>query len=349
MARAGRRSSSVVTISDVARRAGVSPMTVSRVVNREPNVRDTTRDAVNAAIRELNYAPNLAARSLARAQEVRLGVIYSNPSASFLSELLVGVLDETQEHGAPVSLVRCEAGEAAELDAVRRLVDGGVTGAVLPPPHGESQVVLRALEEAGVPVAVVAAARPPAGAICVRIDERRAAWEVGRHLLELGHRRIGLIGGAPDQTSSPERRFGLEQAVAEASGAEIIFAEGRFDYPSGLAAAEALLDERTPPTAIFALNDDMAAAAVSVAHRRGLDVPRDLTVVGFDDTPTALTLWPPLTTVHQPVRAMAACAVQLLIRRLRGREDEGAAVDRVLPHALVERQSAAPPAFRPPR
>ncbi len=343
MARAGRRSHSVVTISDVARRAGVSPMTVSRVVNDAPNVKTSTREAVNAAIRELNYAPNLAARSLAKADDVRLGVIYSNPSAAFLSEFLVGVLDETQGQGALVSLVRCEEGEAAELEAVRRLVDGGATGVILPPPHSESAVVHAALQAAGVYAAVVAAAGRTEGMISVRIDDRRAAYDMARHLLQLGHRRLGLISGAPDHASSDERRRGVEAALAEVEGVALTVAQGMFDYPSGLGAAEILLDGPEPPTAIFASNDDMAAAAVSVAHRRGLDVPRDLTVVGFDDTSTAVTLWPPLTTGRQPVRAMPACAVYLLIRKLRGREDEGAESDRVLPHALVERQSAAPP------
>lgn len=346
MARVGRRGRSMVTISDVALRAGVSPMTVSRVVNEEPNVRHSTREAVTAAIRELNYAPNIAARSLAKAEAVRLGVIYSNPSAAFLSEFLVGVLDETQGEGAQVVLVRCEDGEGAEMDAVRRLVEAGATGVVLPPPHSESEVVRAALARAGVAAAVVAAGRPPPDAICVRVDDRRAAYDMGVYLLELGHRRIGLIGGAPNQTSSGERLAGLRAALAEVGGARLVQAQGLFDYPSGLAAAEALLDSSDPPTAIFAANDDMAAAAVSVAHRRGLDVPRDLTVVGFDDTPTAVTLWPPLTTVRQPVRAMAARAVELLLRRLRARGgavEDGEFADQVLPHALVERQSAAPP------
>ena len=240
--------------------------------------------------------------------------------------------------------MRCEEGEAAELAAVRRLVEGGVTGVVLPPPHSESDVVRLALARAGLPAAVVAAGRPPEGLICVRVDDRRAAYDMGRRLLDLGHRRIGLIGGAPNQTSSAERRRGLEAAAAEVAGAQIVFAQGFFDYPSGLQATEALLGAPEPPTAIFAANDDMAAAAVSVAHRRGLDIPRDLTVVGFDDTATAVTIWPPLTTVRQPVRAMAARAVQLLIRKLRGREgEEEESPDQVLPHALVERGSAAPP------
>jgi LacI family transcriptional regulator len=346
MREVGRGARRPVTIGDVARRAGVSAMTVSRVVNGGKNVRDSTREAVNAALRELDYSPNLAARSLARAREVRIGVIYSNPSAAFLSEFLVGVLDETQDEGAQLALVRCGEGEAEELRAVRRLVEGGVTGVVLPPPLSESQVVRHALAEAGVPLAVVAAGRRPEGAICVRVDDFRAAFDMGAHLLALGHRRIGMIGGAPNQTSSGERRRGLEAALALApDGAELAFVQGFFDYASGLKAAESLLDAARPPTAIFAGNDDMAAAAVSVAHRRGLEVPRDLSVAGFDDTAVATTLWPPLTTVRQPVQRMAARAAELLIAHLLRPHAAGepAEADQVLAHALVERRSTAAP------
>ncbi len=346
MAKASRRSSAGVKISDVAQRAGVSPMTVSRVINGEPNVRESTRDLVRSAIKELNYSPNLAARSLARADEVRLGVIYSNPSAGFLSEFLVGVLDETQREGAQITLVRCEDGEAAELEAVRRLVTGGVTGVILPPPHSESAALQAALAREEIPVAVVAAGRPPQGAICVRVDDRLAAHDMAQYLLQLGHRSIGVIGGHPNQTSSPERLAGILGALENVKGATLSLGQGLFDYPSGLRAAEILLDQNARPTAIFALNDDMAAAVISVAHRRGLDVPNDLTVVGFDDTPLAMTLWPPLTTIRQPVRAMASRAAELLIRQIRSTPphlSRRTADDEVLPYLLIERQSAGPP------
>lgn len=346
MARATRRSGSGVKIADVARRAGVSPMTVSRVVNEESNVRAGTREAVLAAVAELGYAPNLAARSLAKAQDVRIGVVHSNPSAGFLSEFLVGVLDETQRQGVQITLVRCGDGEAAELETVRRLVQGGADGVILPPPHSESSALQAALARAGLPVAVVAAGLPPKGVICVRVDDRRAAYDMARHLLDLGHRHLGVVGGHPDQTSSSERMRGIQAALDETEATRLSFAPGLFDFPSGLTAAEVLLDAPLRPTAVFALNDDMAAAVISVAHRRGLDVPRDLTVVGFDDTTLAVTLWPPLTTVRQPVRAMAGRAAELLVRRLRSvatPAGEAASVDETLPHALVERQSAAPP------
>ncbi|MFZ0267365.1 LacI family DNA-binding transcriptional regulator [Caulobacter sp.] len=332
------------TIIDVARLAGVSRMTVSRVINDGASVREVTRLAVLAAIRELNYAPNLAARNLVTAGELRIGVIYSNPSAAFMSDFLIGVFEEATSAGARLILARGEKGHAPAPQEMDKLLAAGVQGVVLAPPQGESSVVRDILRAAKLPVAVVASGRPPIDAINVRIDDRQASHAMARHLLDLGHRRIGFIVGNPDQTASAERLEGARAAIAAVEGAELILAQGTFTYGSGLRAAEWLLDCAPAPTAIFASNDDMAAAAVSVAHRRHLDVPRDLTVVGFDDTTVATTLWPPLTTIRQPVRQMAAVALDRLMRALRSSDpDDERTADYVLGHDLIERESTAPP------
>jgi LacI family transcriptional regulator len=324
--------------------AGVSRMTVSRVINDGAKVRQATREAVQGAIRALNYEPNLAARNLVMAGELRIGVIYSNPSAAFMSDFLIGVFEEATSAGARLILVRGENGQAPAPQELRRLLGSGVHGVVLAPPLGESAVVLDMLHAANLPVAVVAAGSPPADAINVRIDDWQASRAMAQHLLDLGHRRIGFIAGNPDQTASAKRLQGARAAIAAVEGAELILAQGTFTYGSGLRAAEQLLDADPPPTAIFASNDDMAAAAVSVAHRRHLDVPRDLTVVGFDDTTVATTLWPPLTTVRQPVRQMAAVALDRLMRALRSTEPSAEVpAEYVLGHALIERQSTAAP------
>ena len=319
-------------------------MTVSRVINDGAKVRETTRLAVLAAIRELNYEPNLAARSLVTAGELRIGVIYSNPSAAFMSDFLIGVFEEATGAGARLILARGENGQCPPPKELQRLLGSGVRGVVLAPPLGESVIVRDVLRAANLPVAVVAAGRPPTDAINVRIDDRQASKAMVRHLLDLGHRRIGFITGNPDQTASVERLEGARAAIATVEDAELVLAQGAFTYGSGLRAAEQLLDSDPPPTAIFASNDDMAAAAVSVAHRRHLDVPLDLTVVGFDDTTVATTLWPPLTTVRQPVRQMAAVALDRLMRALRSAEPSAhASADYVLGHALIERESTARP------
>jgi LacI family transcriptional regulator len=339
------------TIVDVARLAGVSRMTVSRVINDGAKVREETRAAVLAAIRALNYEPNLAARNLVMAGELRIGVIYSNPSAAFMSDFLIGVFEEATSAGARLILMRGENGKAPTPRELESLLGSGVQGVVLAPPLGESAVVRDMLRAAHLPVAVVAAGRPPTDAINVRIDDRQASQAMAQHLLDLGHRRIGFIAGNPDQTASAVRLEGARAAIAAVEGAELVLAQGAFTYASGLRAAEQLLDADPPPTAIFASNDDMAAAAVSVAHRRHLDVPRDLTVVGFDDTTVATTLWPPLTTVRQPVRMMAAVALDRLMRALRSSEPSAEAfADYVLDHALIARESTAPPRpLGPPR
>ncbi|KQY93804.1 LacI family transcriptional regulator [Caulobacter sp. Root1455] len=332
------------TIVDVAQLAGVSRMTVSRVIHDRAKVREETRMAVLAAIRELNYEPNLAARNLVMAGELRIGVIYSNPSAAFMSDFLIGVFEEATSAGARLILVRGEDGQAPAPRDLERLLSQGVHGVVLAPPLGESAVVRDMLRAANLPLAVVAAGRPASDAINVRIDDRQASQAMAQHLLDLGHRRIGFISGNPNQTASVVRLEGARAAIAAVEGAELVLAQGAFTYGSGLRAAEQLLDRDPPPTAIFASNDDMAAAAVSVAHRRHLDVPRDLTVVGFDDTTVATTLWPPLTTVRQPVRQMAAVALDRLMCVLRSTEPSAeASADYVLDHALIERESTAPP------
>ena len=323
-------------------------MTVSRVINEDAKVREPTRLAVLAAIRELHYQPNLTARNLVMAGELRIGVVYSNPSAAFMSDFLIGVFEEATNAGARLILLRGENGQPPAPHELQRLLGAGVQGVVLAPPLGECAIVREVLRTADLPVAVVAAGRPPADAINVRIDDRRASQAMTQHLLDLGHRRIGFITGNPDQTASAVRLEGARAAVAAVAGAELVLAGGAFTYESGLAAAEQLLDADAPPTAIFASNDDMAAAAVSVAHRRHLDVPADLTVVGFDDTTVATTLWPPLTTVRQPVRQMAAVALDRLLRALRSSETSpDAAADHVLDHALIARESTAPPRAGP--
>ena len=344
----GRKLRGAATIHDVARRAGVSPMTVSRVVNGEKNVRATTRAAVLTAIKALNYAPNLAARSLAGAEAARIGLLYSNPSAAYLTEFLVGALDESSRTSVQIMLEKCETSSVAERAAVRKLVDGGVSGIILPPPLCESQAVLEEIKKAGVAAVAVAGGRSGADASRVRIDDYAAAFEMTAYLLDLGHRRIGFIKGHPNQTASTEREHGFEAALNKA-GVQMdpqLIVEGEFSYSSGLEAAEKLLAVKPRPTAIFASNDDMAAAAVSVAHRNGLSVPGDLSVVGFDDTSIATTIWPELTTIKQPITEMAKSALDLVVNAVRTSKKSGNVMkvsDQLVPHKLIKRQSAAAP------
>ncbi|MFZ3482554.1 LacI family DNA-binding transcriptional regulator [Sphingomonas sp. 3-13AW] len=347
--RSSRRSGSAPTISDVARQAGVSPMTVSRVINGEANVRPATREAVNAAISALNYAPNRAARSLAGAGQVRIGLLYSNPSAGFLSEFLLGSLDQASRSDVQIVVEKCELGEH-ELEVAQHLIRGGIDGIILPPPLCEAPALLALLRDARVPTVAVATALPAEDQLAIRIDDREAAAVMTQHVMDLGHRRIGFIAGNPNLSASALRLEGYRRALADAGMAEDpdLIVDGLYTYRSGLDAAEQLLDLPDPPTAIVSSNDDMAAATVAVAHRRGLDVPGDLTVCGFDDTTLATAIWPELTTIHQPIAQMARAAVELLVGTLRQQKDrDGAAEQHVLDYTLIRRQSDAPPRRRP--
>ncbi|MDP3403596.1 MAG: LacI family DNA-binding transcriptional regulator [Brevundimonas sp.] len=341
-----RRGQGGCTINDVARHAGVSPMTVSRVINGETSVRDTTREKVAEAIRQLGYAPNAAARSLASARTVRIGLLYSNPSAAYLSEFLLGSLEQCSRSGIQLVVEKCDA-ERGERHAVERLIATGVDGVILPPPLCDSHDIVEWLEAAGLPAVVVATGEPPRSASAIRIDDERAAATMTRHLLELGHRRIGFVMGHPNQTASGLRLKGYLSALKDANVTPDpeLQVQGYFTYVSGLDAADRLLNLTPRPTAIFASNDDMAAAAIAVAHRRGLDVPHDVTVVGFDDTALATTVWPPLTTIRQPVAEMSREAVVVLADAIRSAAagKPYRPTDALMGFTLVRRQSDGRP------
>lgn len=343
-ARGSRRQRNAPTINDVAARAGVSPMTVSRVINGEGNVREATRQRVQEAIVAMRYAPSIAARTLAGGEELRLGLLHSNPSFAYLSAFLVGSLDQASRSNVQLVVEKCD--DKSEIKAIEHLLRGRIDGIVLPPPLSDSPQVVEALKARDIPVVAVATARPPADLLSVSIDDRRAAYDMTRHIGSLGHRRIGFIIGNPNQTASAERLEGYREALTEMGlpASDDLIVQGYFTYRSGLDAAEELLALPDRPTAIFASNDDMAAAAVAIAHRRGLDVPRDLTVCGFDDTALATTIWPELTTIRQPVVEMSRTAVDLLIKEIRARVLRTEGLDHshvIVPHELIRRQSDA--------
>jgi LacI family transcriptional regulator len=331
------------TIKDVAAKVGVSPMTVSRAINGREGIRSETRAAVMAAIEALDYKPNAAARSLVTSAELRIGVIYSNPSAAFMSEFLTGAFEEAASRGARLVILRAPKGKSPSSKMLKNFIASGLSGVLLTPPLGDSVALLRLLADADLPTATIAAYAAES-TVSVRINDREAAYEMSRHLLNLGHRRIGFIVGNPDQAASAERMAGFYEAVREFDNVETYIAQGDFSFDSGLIAAEQLLDRNPPPTAIFASNDDMAAAVVSVAHRRHMDVPQQLSVAGFDDTTTAVTLWPPLTTVHQPVRELGAEALRLLAAQISSQAKQaGSSGDHLLDYKIVYRRSVAPP------
>lgn len=329
---------SAATIYDVARKARVSPMTVSRVINDHINVDDTTRDRVRAAIDSLQYQVNLAARS-ARKGTLRIGLLFGKPGAAFMSDFLVGAMDQCRLQGAQLILEKC-----GDLDsqraAIAKLIDNGADCILVPPPLCDLAASMRQLDEIGMPIVAVASARPTANISAVRIDDYEAAKTMMHHLFAAGHRDIAFIQGDPSHTPARLRYQAYRDAmsVAGMSVRPERVAEGALTYRSGLAAARALLDPPDRPSAIFACNDDMAAAVIAVAHGMNLRVPQDLAVCGFDDTPIAASVWPELTTIHQPIDEMARAAVQLAIEAIR---EPRRARHSVLQYTLVTRESTA--------
>ena len=347
--RASRRSSSGVTIQAVAERAGVSAMSVSNVLNGRKKVQESTRKAVLQAVEELDYRPNLAARALASATPARIGLLYRNPQSAWLSALLVGAVHAAAKFGAQLLIERSETETVEHAEAaLEALARSGANAVLVPAPFcdllGSSTIGGRLK----LPLVGLSPGEELPNMPSVRIDDYQAARDMTARLVAQGHRRIGFVCGPATHSASKARFEGYKAALQEAGIAwdPGLVQPGEFSFESGLVAAAKLLDLVPIPTAIFASNDDMAAAVVSTAHRRGIHVPGAVAVTGFDDTPIATKIWPPLTSVRQPVSHLAELATERLIQLVQS--PEGTADDLrtsiIVPHEIVEREStnAAP-------
>jgi LacI family transcriptional regulator len=313
------------TINDVARNAGVSIKTVSRVFNNEPNVRPATRDRVVAAAGALGYRPNLSARRLAANRTFVIGMLYDNPKApDYVADVQYGALGVCRARGFDLLIHPCDGQSPTLVDEILDLhQQATVDGFVVLQPVSDQQKLNQALLDHGI-VSVRVSQRAFDGLPRISVCDQEAADEMTEHLVELGHRRIGFIMGHPDHGSSHDRLAGYRSAL-ERHGIEFdetLVEHGLYDYESGYACAQRMLDLRPRPTAIFASNDHMAMATLTAAHERRLEIPHDLSVAGFDDTAFAGFAWPPLTTVRQPVVEVAKLATSLLLDRLQGRRKD---------------------------
>ncbi|MCJ2184791.1 LacI family DNA-binding transcriptional regulator [Novosphingobium sp. 1949] len=336
------------TMTQVARLAGVSIKSVSRVINREAHISPRLRERVEAAIAELNYTPDTAARSLAGARAFVVGVLFDNPSPNYTMNIVGGAHEACSAQGYHLRIDNLDSTEqdralADQLEAV--LSHGRCDGFVLTPPLTDIPLVLDTLERHDVRFVRIAPVLAPGRTPTVQIDDFAAAGAVAQCLWGMGHRHFGFVGGPPSHGAAGTRRAGFFSRL-KALGLEAMPSEasGDFSFDGGIAAGFALLRTATPPTAIFAANDDMAAGVMVAAAQCGLAVPRDLSVFGFDDSWVALSVWPYLSTVHQPIRAMASAAVSLLLDHPR----EALALEPVtLDWTLIERGSHGP--VRPER
>jgi LacI family transcriptional regulator len=334
----------IVTIKDVAERAGVSPKTVSRVINAEQHVRAEVRELVNRVVAELGYRPNVYARGLSSARSFLIGLFFDQPSTTYAADIQRGAIARCRELGYHLVV---EAVERDQPDWMAKLDDTlrelRLAGAVVAPPACDWPELLDMFEEHGVPVARIAPGVTPGRTAQVRIDDRAAARELTEHLLALGHRDIAFIKGNPTHSATARRWEGFQEAMA-AAGLTIStrrVLQGDFKFRTGLAAAEAILDNGNPPTAIFASNDEMALAVLVVAMRHGIAVPTQLSIVGFDDAEFSRLAWPQLTTVRQPNVEMGAMAVDMLLGPGHtANEGQPACIE--LPYTLIERSSVGP-------
>ena len=344
MATNGRKAEQVgrTTIRDVARLAGVSVATVSRVINGRPDVSHETRDAVLRAARTLNFTTNRSARALTVGRTGLIGFTVPFVHASYFTYILSGATEALHEQGMRVVLCPTHHEHDREATLLELLMQGTTDGAILLLPE-ESNRELAALADQRYPF-VVADPREPLddGIPAVSATHSAGARAATEHLLGLGHRRIAMIAGTRGWIATEERLNGYRTALVTAGvrPADELVEAGEFRAEGGYAAALRLLDLPEPPTAIFAANDDMAVGVLRAARERGSRVPDDLSVVGFDDTELAGTVFPRLTTVRQPLEELGRTAVSLLTRLVEGQRVEGLRLE--LATRLVVRESTGP-------
>jgi len=336
------------TIDDVAKAAGVARVTVSRVLNNEPNVRAQTRDKVREAIESLGFSVNPQARALAAGAARTIVLIHSHdpdrePNSYYHSGLELGALRACSALGFELvtRAVDPTGGERARFltSIIERERPAGI---VLPPPLSDDVALLSELSAAGVRLVAISAGEEGRALVSSSgIDERAGGYAMGAHLASLGHRGIGFVKGPVDHRAATLRYDGFLAALRDAGvDREPWTSVGDFTFKSGVEAAERFLREGVKVTAMACANDDMAAGAMLALHRAGIDIPKSISVMGFDDTPMSEIVWPPLTTIRQPIKDIAERAVHMLVD---GQTDEGPRYD-ALDHELIVRESTAAPA-----
>jgi len=345
-----------ITIHEVAAEAGVSIKTVSRVLRDEHDVSDATRARVRETIAKLNYVPHSSARGMASTTGNVIGLVVFDTAQvpyEYRMRLQMGALEACRQSGyglrlEPVNAEDPQAG-ARLVQQVRQREMGGY---VLASRSASVPGLCKALSDADVKYIALAGYLAPGGAIAVSADDRAAMRSITKLVLDAGHRQIGFLRGNKGWLDSEERFAGFMDAMMEA-GVPVALAmvvNGSFDFESGRAGAAKLLDMAQPPTAIIASSDDMAAGVIALAHERGLRLPRELAVTGFDDLNIAHKLWPPLTTVHRPIEKMTEVATRQLIGLLK--PVRAGTPPPVLRHVqvhcdVVTRASVVPPGRKP--
>jgi LacI family transcriptional regulator len=332
------------TIRDVAKRAGVSIKTVSRVINNEPFVRETTRQKVLVAIDELGFVANQSARQLATGQSFAIGLIFHNASWHYLQDVLRGVLKTARDSGYSTILHPCDVSKEEDIQEILDMVSQQVVdGLLFTPPTDNATTLLQALDKQEFPFVRLTPSDRESPWPYVTATDYRGAYDMTHYLQSLGHKRIGYVVGPPEQRAAHDRFNGYQDALSEEGIviAHELIGYGDDHFEAGFTAVQKLLDVQPRPTAVFCNNDEMAAGASAAVYEAGLSVPGDISIAGFDDVTLARQVWPALTTIKQPICEIAQAGTQLLLGILNGKELTQ--ISQEISTTLVVRKSTGPP------
>ncbi|MFC4700984.1 LacI family DNA-binding transcriptional regulator [Glaciecola siphonariae] len=310
------------TIKDVAALAQVSIKTVSRVINNEPSVGEKTKQRVIDAVDKLDYQPNLAARNLAATRTYALGFVYDNPNAYYIIDMQNGILSECRAKGYELVIHPCKSDSFNIVEELTNMVRRSqLAGIIISPPLSENAQLLNALEQQSIPfVRVISKGdETPSAAPCVMIDDRTAAFKITEHLIKTGHRNIGFLKGDASHMSSQQRELGFMDALNkhDIKCTSDYLIEGQFTFEFGTKGVNQLLDLSQRPTAIFACNDEIAAGALFAARLRGVNIPDQLAIAGFENSPFSRQTYPKITTAAQPTDEIAKLATACLIQHIK--------------------------------
>ncbi len=327
------------TINDVARLARVSKKTVSRVINESPFVKDNTRERVNLVIAELGYVPDPLARGLASKRSYLVGLVYDNPNPQYVIDMQQGILDIIRGSGFELVVHPCSRQSPDFLSSVRKFVERQkLAGVVLPSSVSEDESLVEVLREFDCPYVRIASVLLDEPEHSIVTHDSEGADQAAIHLAGLGHTRIAHVSGPSTFRSAHERRAGFLKGLKthKLKLDRSLDIRAAYTFASGVEAGRKLMAADTPPTAIFCGNDEMAAGVYQAIREHGLDIGKEISVVGFDDSPLAARMWPPLTSVLLPIRLMGRMAAnRLLGDSLTGEPAPEESVGEVHPRLIV--------------
>jgi LacI family transcriptional regulator len=332
------------TINDVAARAGVSKKTVSRVINGSPFIADKTRQRIEVAIEELGFVPNPQARALALRRNFLIALLHDNPNAQTVLNFQNGVLSAIRNSDFALVVRPVERDSDQIMADIQTFLERQRPwGAMLLPPISERDDIAELCERLGVRYVRVGSAILDVPQRCVASNDQQVVEQAVKQLIAMGHRKIGFVRGPRGFRSAHEREAGFLAALdaAKIDLPKKYRAEGNYRYDAGIAAGEKLLNQKDRPTAIFCSNDEMAAGVLNVAHKLQIEIPASLSIVGFDDSPTALHMWPPLSTVRWPIYDMGVLAARKLLPEFL--DVDGSTLPTTLESSFIARDSTAKP------